>query len=84
MMELWASGFNAWGQLDFESPSRAADSPVKTRDLTKFKCILRDEHIEIIQANLSVVLGNVVPLLHARSSRYSLEAKSWGWYIFCT
>lgn len=51
MMELWASGFNAWGQLDFELPQTGP------RDLKAFKCILRDERIEILCTSLSATLG---------------------------
>lgn len=51
-MELWASGFNAWGQLDFEELPETAP-----RDLKEFKCILRDEYIEIIRTTLSATLG---------------------------
>jgi hypothetical protein len=50
-MELWASGFDAWGQLAFEEPETAP------RDLQDFKCVLRDEAIEIIRTTLSATLG---------------------------
>ncbi|KAH9212492.1 regulator of chromosome condensation 1/beta-lactamase-inhibitor protein II [Leptodontidium sp. 2 PMI_412] len=50
-MELWASGFNAWGQLDF-SEGKGLDS----RDLKTFKCVLRDKHIEILRTSISAAL----------------------------
>lgn len=53
MKELWATGFNAWGQLDFEEASESAP-----RDLKEFKCILKDESsIEVIHTTLSASLG---------------------------
>ncbi len=76
MMELWASGFNAWGQLDFELSAPAAGSPEGIRDLSSFKCILRDKHIEIIQASLSAVLGKVILLLYTSSPRYGFGVYS--------
>ncbi|KAG4433888.1 hypothetical protein IFR05_010625 [Cadophora sp. M221] len=50
-MELWASGFNAWGQLDF-SEGKGLDS----RDLETFKCVLKDKHIEILRTSISATL----------------------------
>ncbi|KAH7351074.1 regulator of chromosome condensation 1/beta-lactamase-inhibitor protein II [Rhexocercosporidium sp. MPI-PUGE-AT-0058] len=50
-MELWASGFNAWGQLDF-SEGKGLDS----RDLKTFKCVLRDKHIEVLRTSISATL----------------------------
>lgn len=51
-MELWASGFNAWGQLDFEQLPET-----EHRDLKEFKCILKDERIELVRTTLSATLG---------------------------
>lgn len=51
-MELWASGFNAWGQLDFEELPET-----RPGDLKEFKCILRQEHIETVRTTLSATLG---------------------------
>ncbi|KUJ18274.1 RCC1/BLIP-II protein [Mollisia scopiformis] len=50
-MELWASGFNAWGQLDFEEVPG-----IGHRDLKEFKCILTDKRIEIVRTTLSATL----------------------------
>jgi hypothetical protein len=50
-MELWASGLNAWGQLNFE------EEPGLPGDVVTFKCILRDERIELLRATLSATLG---------------------------
>ncbi|KAE9375386.1 RCC1/BLIP-II [Stipitochalara longipes BDJ] len=50
-MELWASGFNAWGQLDFQG-----EASMKSSDLRTFKCVLQSEHIEILRTSLSATL----------------------------
>jgi hypothetical protein len=50
-MELWASGFNAWGQLDFES------TPSLPSDLKAFKCILQYKQIELLLTTESATLG---------------------------
>lgn len=50
-MELWATGFNAWGQLDFEVLETGP------RDLKAFKCILTDDRVEILCTALSATLG---------------------------
>lgn len=57
-MELWASGFNAWNQLQFDG-SRVAEP----RDLKEFECLLRDTHIGILRTTLSAVLGRSLALL---------------------
>ncbi|KAH7400003.1 regulator of chromosome condensation 1/beta-lactamase-inhibitor protein II [Cadophora sp. MPI-SDFR-AT-0126] len=51
MMELWASGFNAWGQLEF-SGANGLDS----RDVQTFKRVLEDKHLEILHTSLSAIL----------------------------
>tara|TARA_R110002060_G_scaffold36674_4_gene47677 strand:- start:782 stop:940 length:159 start_codon:yes stop_codon:yes gene_type:complete len=51
-MELWASGFNAWGQLEF-SGGNGLDS----KDLTVFKRVLEDKQIEILRTSLSATLS---------------------------
>ncbi|KAF8856482.1 RCC1/BLIP-II [Acephala macrosclerotiorum] len=53
-MELWATGFNAWGQLNFEQLPGTED-----RDLKEFKCILRDERIDLVRTTLSATLVKV-------------------------
>jgi hypothetical protein len=50
-MELWACGFNAWGQLDFGEKFSLA-SP----DLNTFKCVFIDQRIEILHMGLSSIL----------------------------
>ncbi|KAK0102464.1 hypothetical protein ONS95_006083 [Cadophora gregata] len=50
-MELWASGFNAWGQLDF-SGEKGLDS----RDHNTFRSVFEDKHIEIVRTSLSATL----------------------------
>lgn len=59
MMELWASGFNAWGQLNI-SGGNGLDS----RDLKTFKCVLEDEHIEILRTSLSATLSKLKKQIH--------------------
>jgi hypothetical protein len=60
-MELWVSGFNAWGQLAFEGESSTDSS-----DLRSFVCVLRNQYIEILRTSLSATLGKskaIAPLL---------------------
>jgi hypothetical protein len=52
MMELYASGFNAWNQLRFDRNS--VEEPY---DLWQFEKVLGDEVIEIWRAGLSSTLG---------------------------
>ncbi|CZT41510.1 uncharacterized protein RSE6_01255 [Rhynchosporium secalis] len=51
-MELWVSGFNAWGQLNFSDDGDGLES----RDLKPFKCVLQDEKIELLRTSLSATL----------------------------
>jgi hypothetical protein len=51
-MELWATGFNAWNQLQLEG-----ELPAQPRDLQAFKSVLKDEQIEILRMSLSATLG---------------------------
>jgi len=53
-MELWAQGFNAWNQLEFEK--EPAHNP---RDLDEFQCLLVDESIEVLRTSLSATLGKL-------------------------
>ena len=54
-MELWASGFNAWNQLQFDG-----ELPVEPRDVDAFKCVLRDDKdIEVLRTSLSATLGKL-------------------------
>ncbi|KAG0652556.1 Regulator of chromosome condensation [Hyphodiscus hymeniophilus] len=50
-MELWASGFNAWSQLQFDG-----ELPAEPRDLDVFACVLKNEHIEILRTSLSATV----------------------------
>jgi hypothetical protein len=50
-MELWACGFNAWGQLGFGGKF-SLESP----DLNTFKCVFKDQRIEILHMGLSSIL----------------------------
>jgi hypothetical protein len=61
-MELWACGFNAWGQLQFaESASRADDD--EPEDITTFKRVLSARgSIRIIETSFSALLGMFVLL----------------------
>ncbi|KAL2071407.1 hypothetical protein VTL71DRAFT_12642 [Oculimacula yallundae] len=52
-MELWVSGFNAWGQLDFSEEEKEG---LDSRDLKTFKCKLKDKHIEILRTSFSATL----------------------------
>jgi hypothetical protein len=51
-MELWASGFNAWNQLQFDG-----ELPAQPRDLTEFTCVLKDNRVDVLRASLSATLG---------------------------
>lgn len=53
-MELWASGFNAWGQLDFDKVPGSFP-----RDLKEFRCIMTEERIEVVCTSLSATLGKL-------------------------
>ena len=48
MTELWACGFNAWGQLNFEEKYSLG-----SHDLPRFKCIHRDDSIEVLHDSIS-------------------------------
>jgi hypothetical protein len=52
VMELWATGFNAWSQLHFDG-----ELPAQPRDLQAFKSVLKGEQIEILRTSLSATLG---------------------------
>lgn len=52
-MELYASGFNAWGQLTFENPG-PHDEP---EDLHQFARVLTGNVIEHLRASLSHTTG---------------------------
>lgn len=53
-MELWACGFNAWGQLEVDK-SQVHSSPAQ--DLPSFKCVLRDPLIQFIRGSVTATLS---------------------------
>jgi hypothetical protein len=53
IMELYATGFNAWDQLQFNS----AESEKEPDDISSFTCVLQDDHINCIHAFLSYTRG---------------------------
>jgi len=55
-MELWATGFNAWGQLQFDEFSAN-----EAQDLTEFSCILREQSFKILKTSLSATVGKSKP-----------------------
>jgi len=52
-MELWACGFNAWGQLNFEKEDQS-DEP---HDVSELRCVLKVEKIESVYSSISGTLG---------------------------
>ena len=80
-MELYASGFNAWNQLCFDST--VSDGDTEPKDLSSFTCVLEDALIERPDARQSFTIGegaftSVVPIPHlsALSSSYRPVAYS--------
>jgi len=66
-MQLWACGFNAWGQLHFadDEASECLNSDGTTqrsilddlpKDLEKFECVLVDPDIEVLKSSHSAIL----------------------------
>ena len=51
-MALYATGFNAWNQLQFEGPN--VEEP---DDLTSFTCVLHDDAVNNVRSFLSDTLG---------------------------
>jgi len=62
-MELWACGLNAWNQLEFDR-----EPPLEPRDLLEFKCVLKDEHIEVLWMSLSATLVKISSGSHLAGS----------------
>jgi hypothetical protein len=66
-MQLWACGFNAWGQLHFaneggESLNSDGKPSVDNKchypkDLEGFECVLVDSDIEVLKTSHSATLG---------------------------
>ncbi len=52
MMELYATGFNAWNQLLF-----GEDLEDEPHDLYEFHCVLKDKNIRVLRTGLSSTLG---------------------------
>ena len=56
-MELYATGFNAWRQLEFDSPSNDAGEP---DDFESFRSVLKQkDSVEKLYASLSYTLGKL-------------------------
>jgi hypothetical protein len=56
-MELWASGFNAWNQLQFDGELQA-----EPRDLSEFSCVLKDQQVELLKTSLSATVGKLLAI----------------------
>ena len=54
-MELYASGFNAWNQLSFNST--VSEDDTEPKDLSSFTRLLEDTLIERPQARQSFTIG---------------------------
>jgi hypothetical protein len=71
-MELWATGFNAWGNVSFDED----DSGRKDwQDLPNFTRVLRDESIEVKAVYTSATLGKPF-------DQFALTAApTWNWKV---
>lgn len=56
-MDLYATGFNAWNQLEFDYGRPRADATPEPRDFTSFARILSAEVIEPPTSGLSYTLS---------------------------
>lgn len=65
-MELWACGFNAFRQLQCDQDKDVVLDP---GDLHIFRCILKDESIEISRTSLSSILSKLSKSVHTYQSR---------------
>jgi len=54
-MQLWATGFNAWDQLNFQKDTE--DSSSSPLDVYGFKPILADEYIDVLRMSISSILS---------------------------
>lgn len=57
-MELYASGFNAWDQLQFQ----ATESHAEPDDLHEFTCVLKGDTIDRPRPSLSYTTGRLLVL----------------------
>ena len=72
-MKLYATGFNAWGQLDFRSdqPGASLSEGLASLpdDVASPRCVLQADHIADVRAGLSYTMGksSLCPAWHTRS-----------------
>ncbi|KAG9248165.1 regulator of chromosome condensation 1/beta-lactamase-inhibitor protein II [Calycina marina] len=64
-MELWAAGFNAWGQLEFEKPEVSSSV---SDDLGQFTCIMRDGKICVLKSTFSTTIVGISDRTRAAGS----------------
>lgn len=53
VMVLYATGFNAWNQLQFDTPGGATEPD----DIFCFTCVLRDDAIDCVRPFFSYTCG---------------------------
>ncbi|KAK4098272.1 RCC1/BLIP-II [Parathielavia hyrcaniae] len=83
-MELYATGFNAWHQLRFESPHDVGEDDSEPEDISSFTCVLQHDAIHQIHALLSYTrvtlddgeerLAGMVPRSHEKNRLLSSNA----------
>lgn len=56
-IELWASGFNAFNQLNLNIKRPPSETQDFLGDLSSFTLILEDEYIEIVRTSISAILS---------------------------
>ncbi len=59
-MDLYATGFNAWSQLRFPSPSLSPKEE-EPDDLFSFTCVSRDVRAASVRPFLSYTVGKILP-----------------------
>jgi len=73
VMRLYATGFNAWNQLNFQGSSAAEIDPLP-QDLSSFTCILQAPRIEQPKSQLASTHGQLSHFFYSEpviSSRHS-------------
>lgn len=72
---LYAAGFNAWGQLQFDTPGNQVGTQAEPDDITAFTCVLEDPEIVHVRPSLSFTTGMMLPLhrLHFALCGFSLS-----------